>query len=178
MKRKGLALKFFLPVTLALAALIGLAIWGVSSYQTTQAEKAFEEHLTSLAAASNSMFHADAEEYCRTRGMTFHRVQEGLFSKDPEAAAFERKGQGQFAANPALQILVSHYTEASRDPRIYALSPGRLKEGVRIALPSPRTLAVKRTPEFAHYTDHIWRAIEQEVRRSIDSELVEAAAQQ
>jgi len=128
MKRKGLALKFFLPVTLALAALIGLAIWGVSSYQTTQAEKAFEEHLTSLAAASNSMFHADAEEYCRTRGMTFHRVQEGLFSKDPEAAAFERKGQGQFAANPALQILVSHYTDASGDPRIYALSPGRLKD--------------------------------------------------
>ncbi len=37
------------------------------------------------------------------------------------------------------------------------------------------TLAVKRTPEFVRYTDHIWRAIEEEVRRSIDSELAPAA---
>ena len=60
MKRKGLALKFFLPVALSLAALLGLVIWGVSSYQTSQAEKAFEEHLTALAVASRSMFHSDA----------------------------------------------------------------------------------------------------------------------
>ncbi len=37
MIRKSLALKFFLPVTLTLAALLGLVIWGVSSYQTSQA---------------------------------------------------------------------------------------------------------------------------------------------
>jgi NitT/TauT family transport system ATP-binding protein len=58
---------------------------------------------------------------------------------------------------------------------IFTTRPGRLKEEVRIALPRPRTLAVKRTPEFARYTDHIWRAIEEEVRRSIDSELAPAA---
>ena len=59
---------------------------------------------------------------------------------------------------------------------IFTTRPGRLKEEIRIVLPRPRELAVKRTPAFARYTDHIWRAIEEEVRRSIDSELVEAAA--
>ncbi len=128
MKRKGLALKFFLPVTLALAALIGLAIWGVSLYQTTQAEKAFEEHLTSLAVASGSMFHADAEDYCKARGMAFHRVLDGRYSKDPAAEAFERRSLGRFIGNPSMEIQVGHFTDAGGDPRIYALSPGRLKD--------------------------------------------------
>jgi methyl-accepting chemotaxis protein len=128
MKRKGLALKFFLPVTLSLAALLGLVIWGASTYQTSQAEKAFEEQLTSLATASRSMFHADAEEYCRTRGMTFHRVLNGRYSQDPAAEAFERASQGQFANNAAMDVRVGHFTDASGDPQIYVLSPGRLKE--------------------------------------------------
>jgi len=128
MKRKGLALKFFLPVALALAALLGLAIWGASAYQTSQAEKAFEEQLTSLAVASRSMFHADAEDYCQTRGMAFHRVQDGRHSKDPAAEAFERRSLGRFVGNPATEVQVGHFTDASGVPQIYALSPGRLKE--------------------------------------------------
>ncbi len=128
MNRKGLALKFFLPVSLALAALLGLVIWGVSSYQTSQAEKAFEENLTSLAVASRSMFHADAEEYCQTRGMTFHRILDGRFSKDPAAATFERGSMSQFGTNPALEFRVGQFKDASGDPQIYVLSPGRLKD--------------------------------------------------
>ena len=63
MNRNGLALKFLLPVVLSLAAILGVASWLLTSYQTNRAEKSFEENLTSLAMASNSMFHADAEEY-------------------------------------------------------------------------------------------------------------------
>jgi NitT/TauT family transport system ATP-binding protein len=54
---------------------------------------------------------------------------------------------------------------------IFTTRPGRLKDEVAIDLPRPRDLAVKRTTEFIHYTDYIWRAIEEEVRRSIDAEL-------
>ncbi|MFN7957798.1 MAG: methyl-accepting chemotaxis protein [Holophagaceae bacterium] len=115
-------------MSLALAALLGLVIWGVSAYQISQGEKAFEEHLTSLAVASRSMFHADAEEYCRTRGMTFHRVAEGRFSADPTEAAFERSGMSQFEANPAQEYKVGQFQNASGDPRIYVLSQGRLKD--------------------------------------------------
>ena len=128
MKRKGLALKFFLPVTLALAVILGLVIWGVGAYQTAQAEKAFEDTLTSLAVSSRSMFHADAEEYCRTRGMTFHRVLNGQFAKDPAAAAFEHASLSQFAANPALDYRMGRFATAAGEPRMYVLSPGRLKD--------------------------------------------------
>jgi methyl-accepting chemotaxis protein len=128
MKRKGLALKFFLPVTLSLAALLGLVIWGASAFQTSQAEKAFDEQLTSLAVSSRSMFHADAEEYCRSRGMSFHRVLENQFSGDPAAAAFERSSMSLFKNTPALDVKVGRFTTAQGEPRIYALSPGHLKE--------------------------------------------------
>ena len=59
---------------------------------------------------------------------------------------------------------------------VFTVRPGRLKEEVRIDLPRPRQLAVKRTPEFVAYTDRIWRLIEQEVRESIGLEAREAAA--
>jgi len=57
---------------------------------------------------------------------------------------------------------------------VFTTRPGRLKEEVRIDLPRPRDLSLKRTPEFARYVDHIWRAIEEEVRHSIETELEQA----
>jgi NitT/TauT family transport system ATP-binding protein len=59
---------------------------------------------------------------------------------------------------------------------VFTVRPGRLKEEVRIDLPRPRQLAVKRTAEFVQYTNHIWQLIEQEVRDSIGLEAREAAA--
>jgi NitT/TauT family transport system ATP-binding protein len=59
---------------------------------------------------------------------------------------------------------------------VFTVRPGRLKEEVRIDLPRPRQLAVKRTPEFVAYTNHIWQLIEQEVREGIGLEAREAAA--
>jgi NitT/TauT family transport system ATP-binding protein len=59
---------------------------------------------------------------------------------------------------------------------VLTVRPGRLKEEVRIDLPRPRELALKRTPEFVKYTDHIWRLIEEEVREGIGLEAREAAA--
>ncbi|MDR3684805.1 MAG: methyl-accepting chemotaxis protein [Geothrix sp.] len=128
MNRKGLALKFFLPVTLSLAVLLGLVIWGVSAYQTAQAEKAFEENLTTLAVSSRSMLHADAEEYCKTHGMTFHQIMKDDHPRDPAVLAFQRESWNQFEGNPALDHRVGRWTDAKGEPLIYVLSPGRLKE--------------------------------------------------
>jgi NitT/TauT family transport system ATP-binding protein len=47
---------------------------------------------------------------------------------------------------------------------VFARRPGRLQEEVKIALPRPRTLDIKRTPEFVALVDHIWRLIEDDVR--------------
>jgi NitT/TauT family transport system ATP-binding protein len=53
---------------------------------------------------------------------------------------------------------------------VFARRPGRLRESVVIELARPRTLALKRTPEFVRYADHIWRLIEDDVRASVTEE--------
>jgi NitT/TauT family transport system ATP-binding protein len=55
---------------------------------------------------------------------------------------------------------------------VFARRPGRLLESVTIELPRPRALAIKRTPEFVRYVDHIWRLIEDDVRASVIEEKV------
>jgi len=55
---------------------------------------------------------------------------------------------------------------------VFARRPGRLRENVTIALPRPRALSIKRTPEFVRYVDHIWRLIEDDVRASVIEEKV------
>jgi NitT/TauT family transport system ATP-binding protein len=55
---------------------------------------------------------------------------------------------------------------------VFARRPGRLRESVAVELPRPRPLAIKRTPEFVRYVDHIWRLIEDDVRASVIEEKV------
>jgi NitT/TauT family transport system ATP-binding protein len=50
---------------------------------------------------------------------------------------------------------------------VFARRPGRLQESVEIEMPRPRSLAIKRTPEFVAYVDRIWRLIEDDVRASV-----------
>jgi NitT/TauT family transport system ATP-binding protein len=55
---------------------------------------------------------------------------------------------------------------------VFGRRPGRLRERVEIALPRPRALAIKRTPDFVAYVDRIWRQIEDDVRFSVIDEKV------
>jgi NitT/TauT family transport system ATP-binding protein len=50
---------------------------------------------------------------------------------------------------------------------VFARRPGRIREAVAIDLPRPRTLPIKRTPDFVRYVDHIWRLIEDDVRQLV-----------
>jgi NitT/TauT family transport system ATP-binding protein len=50
---------------------------------------------------------------------------------------------------------------------VFARRPGRVREVVKIDLPRPRGLGLKRTPEFVRYVDHIWSLIEEDVRQSV-----------
>jgi len=47
---------------------------------------------------------------------------------------------------------------------VFARRPGRLQAEIRIPLPRPRELAIKRTGEFVALVDRIWRMIEDDVR--------------
>ena len=43
-------------------------------------------------------------------------------------------------------------------------APAACRKSVKIELPRPRALEIKRTAEFVAYVDHIWRLIEDDVR--------------
>lgn len=47
---------------------------------------------------------------------------------------------------------------------VFSARPGSVREEVKIDLPRPRILALKRTPEFVGLVDRIWKLIEDEVR--------------
>jgi NitT/TauT family transport system ATP-binding protein len=47
---------------------------------------------------------------------------------------------------------------------VFARRPGRVQAEVTIPLSRPRTLDMKRTPEFVALVDRIWRMIEDDVR--------------
>ena len=50
---------------------------------------------------------------------------------------------------------------------VFGRRPGRVQDRIAIDLPRPRSLALKRTPEFVAYVDHIWKLIENDVRESV-----------
>jgi NitT/TauT family transport system ATP-binding protein len=47
---------------------------------------------------------------------------------------------------------------------VFARRPGRLQAEIKIPLPRPRSLDMKRTPDFVALVDRIWRMIEDDVR--------------
>jgi NitT/TauT family transport system ATP-binding protein len=63
---------------------------------------------------------------------------------------------------------------------IFSARPGRVREEVKIEIPRPRPLRVKRDPVFLRYEDHVWQLIEEEVRKTgmvvMDEEGSESAA--
>lgn len=125
MNRKGLALKFFIPVALSLAGLLAVVIWAMTTYQTVRMERGLEDNLSAIAIASRTMVHSTAEDYAKSRNMTFHRVQPGISHAGPEAP-FEREAMAAFQADPALGYRMHRYTGSDGAPRIYVLAPGRL----------------------------------------------------
>jgi NitT/TauT family transport system ATP-binding protein len=58
---------------------------------------------------------------------------------------------------------------------VFSARPTKIREIVRIDLPRPRQLNVKRTQAFLEYADRIWTIIQQEVLRSMGREREEEA---
>jgi NitT/TauT family transport system ATP-binding protein len=55
---------------------------------------------------------------------------------------------------------------------IFAARPGRVKDVLKIDIPRPRKLEVKRSKQFLEYEDHLWNQIEEEVRKSMAADQV------
>jgi len=59
---------------------------------------------------------------------------------------------------------------------VFSRRPGRINEIVKVELPRPRPLSIKRTPEFVAYVDRVWKQIEDDVRESVLGESAAASA--
>jgi len=55
---------------------------------------------------------------------------------------------------------------------VFTARPARVKTTVEVELERPRELRVKRSPAFVAYEDRVWSAIEEEVSRAREQELV------
>jgi ABC-type nitrate/sulfonate/bicarbonate transport system ATPase subunit len=53
---------------------------------------------------------------------------------------------------------------------VFSARPAKIREIVKVGLARPRSLAVKRTPEFLQLADRIWNLIQQEVLKSMGRE--------
>lgn len=55
---------------------------------------------------------------------------------------------------------------------VFGARPGRVKETIKIDLPRPRELAIKREQKFLDYEDHLWTLIEEEVKKTMIADQV------
>jgi NitT/TauT family transport system ATP-binding protein len=58
---------------------------------------------------------------------------------------------------------------------VFSARPTRIREIVKINIPRPRALSVKRSKEFLDLSDHIWGIIQEEVLKSMGREREEGA---
>ena len=50
---------------------------------------------------------------------------------------------------------------------VFGARPGKVKETIKIDLPLPRKLSIKRDPMFLQYEDRLWNLIEEEVKKTM-----------
>jgi NitT/TauT family transport system ATP-binding protein len=50
---------------------------------------------------------------------------------------------------------------------VFGARPGRVKEMIKIDLPRPRKLSIKRDAKFLEYEDKLWNLIEEEVKKTM-----------
>jgi len=50
---------------------------------------------------------------------------------------------------------------------IFGARPGRVKKTIKIDLPRPRALSLKRDPKFLEYENQVWEQIEEEVKKTM-----------
>ncbi len=79
-----------------------------------------------------------------------------------------------WSASRATVLFITHQIDEavylSDRVLVFGRRPGRIQEEIRIDLPRPREMSVKRSPPFTEYVGHIWRLIEAAVRESVMEE--------
>jgi NitT/TauT family transport system ATP-binding protein len=55
---------------------------------------------------------------------------------------------------------------------VFCARPGKVKDVLKVDLPRPRGLAVKRSQKFLEYEDYVWNRIEEEVKKTMVADQV------
>ncbi len=127
MRRRSLALKFFLPVGTALVLLfLGLTAL-VGRNEALRSRRDFVANLRALGINSRYMLHWEAQAYCAKAGLAYHRVPLDQVGPGPEGAV-ERAAIQAFQADPKLSSYQGEYRGPDGAPWLYVLAPGRLQE--------------------------------------------------
>ncbi len=117
-----------LPVGAVLILLFTGLTWVVSTLAADRADRAFQDQLSSLAMAARWMFHAEAESYCKSMGLTYHRVQPGAIQGSEGQVRFERSTMDDFGRDATIPFRVGRYKEPDGSPVLYVLAPGFFKD--------------------------------------------------
>ncbi len=127
MRHRSLALKFFLPVGITLAALFVALTLLVGRSQSDRIQQAFADNLRAIGTNSRYMLHWEAEAYCKKEGMVYHRVPLDRVAQGPEGD-IERAAISAFQQQPALESYTGFYGGPDGAKWMYVLTPGRLQE--------------------------------------------------
>jgi methyl-accepting chemotaxis protein len=128
MRKRSLALKFFIPVgTMLLVLFVALTLL-VGRAQTERTRLDFEETLLALGTNSRFMLHWEAEAYCKKAGMTYHRVLLAKVGQGPDGQV-DQAAIRAFQDNPTLVSFKGGYVGPDSAEWTYMLSPGRLQDG-------------------------------------------------
>ena len=127
MEKNRLSFKIFLSIGIVLSLVLVAAIWLVGSRESGLMERAFDDNLTTMSVVSRNMFHATAEEYCRTHGMTYHRIEPGKAGTGA-TADFEREAMAAFTADPALALRQTEFRGEDGAIAKYTLVPARMTD--------------------------------------------------
>ena len=128
MRRRSLALKFFVPVGAMLLVLFTVLTLLVGRAQTERARRSFEENLQAIGTNSRYMLHWEAEAYCKKVGMAYHRVPLAAVNSGA-AGEVERAAIQAFQDQPSLESFKGSYLGPDGAQWTYMLSPGRLQDG-------------------------------------------------
>ena len=106
----------------------------------------------------------------RERGPSVLNAARGLAAARAQAEVDRAARRGAEAEGGARKtvLFITHQIEEAvfLSDRVVVMSarPGRIMEDIRIDLPRPRDLHVKRTPEFQEYQEQIWQLIASQLK--------------
>ena len=126
MKGFSIQVKFLLPISVIIAAILGFA-WFFISWQNGKSEQAYLDRMKDLAIASRMMVHSEAEEYCTSKGLRYHRVAADERMDTTNLGRFEQDAMALFISQPDLQVIERHGMENGVH-WMYALAPGRVRD--------------------------------------------------